>query len=156
MKTFCASPNTSLKSVNRASAEWCPIWSARDSSPRPKSRHAAVPFRRFRASRELSPLPPKPSRISWKPRPSSMAALLDVNALIALVDSDHVGHSAMQKWFLKHHRSGWATCPLTENGMVRVLSQPAYPSGQRSPAEVIQILHALKQAFEDSHRFWSD
>jgi uncharacterized protein len=85
-----------------------------------------------------------------------MAALLDVNALIALVDSDHVGHSAMQKWFLKHHRPGWATCPLTENGMVRVLSQPAYPSGQRSPAEVIQILHALKQAFEHSHRFWSD
>lgn len=85
-----------------------------------------------------------------------MAALLDVNALIALVDADHVGHSAMQNWFLRHYRFGWATCPLTENGMVRVLSQPTYPSGQRTPAEVIQVLHALRAAFEDSHRFWSD
>ncbi len=62
----------------------------------------------------------------------------------------------MQKWFLAHHREGWATCPLTENGMVRVLSQPAYPSGQRAPAEVIQLLSALKSAFEASYQFWPD
>jgi toxin-antitoxin system PIN domain toxin len=85
-----------------------------------------------------------------------VAALLDVNALIALVDSDHVGHEAIQKWFMKHHRAGWATCPLTENGMVRVLSQPAYPSGQRTPAEVIQVLNALKASFENTYRFWAD
>lgn len=85
-----------------------------------------------------------------------MAALLDVNALIALVDPDHVGHQAMQRWFTRHHRSGWATCPLTENGMVRILSQAAYPSGQRTPAEVIQILNVLKMAFANSHQFWPD
>ena len=85
-----------------------------------------------------------------------MAALLDVNALISLVDSDHVGHQTIQKWFTGHHRSGWATCPLTENGMVRVLSQAAYPSGQRTPAEVIQVLNALKAAFATSHQFWPD
>ena len=85
-----------------------------------------------------------------------MSALLDVNALIALVDSDHIGHHAMQKWFTQHHRRGWATCPITENGMVRVLSQPAYPSGQRTPAEVIQILNALKTTFANSYRFWPD
>ncbi len=85
-----------------------------------------------------------------------MAALLDVNALIALVDSDHLGHRAMQKWFKRYHRSGWATCPLTENGMVRVLSQAAYPSGQRTPAEVIQVLNALKTAFRSSYQFWPD
>ncbi len=85
-----------------------------------------------------------------------MAALLDVNALISLVDSDHVDHRAMQKWFLSHHQEGWATCPLTENGMVRVLSQPAYPSGQRTPMEVIQLLAALKAAFELSYQFWPD
>ncbi len=83
-------------------------------------------------------------------------ALLDVNALIALVDLDHVEHRAMEKWFLKHHSSGWATCPLSENGMVRVLSQAAYPSGQRTPAEVVQILNALKAAFDDSYEFWPD
>jgi toxin-antitoxin system PIN domain toxin len=85
-----------------------------------------------------------------------MAALLDVNALIALVDSQHLAHEEMQRWFLGRHASGWATCPLTENGMVRVLSQPAYPSGQRTPAEVIQVLNALKAAFENSHEFWPD
>lgn len=85
-----------------------------------------------------------------------MTALLDVNALIALVDSDHVGHESVRSWFMAHHRSGWATCPLTENGMVRVLSQPAYPSGQRTPAEVIQVLVALKTAFSDSYEFWPD
>ena len=85
-----------------------------------------------------------------------MAALLDVNALIALVDSDHVGHQPIRKWFTANQKSGWATCPLTENGMVRVLSQQAYPSGQRTPAEVIQILNALKAAFEETYQFWPD
>jgi uncharacterized protein len=85
-----------------------------------------------------------------------MSALLDVNALIALVDSDHVSHDATRKWFTRRHKSGWATCPLTENGMVRVLSQPAYPSGQRTPVEASQVLAALKTAFGTSHEFWAD
>ena len=84
-----------------------------------------------------------------------MAALLDVNALIALVDADHIEHQAMQKWFHGHHRSGWATC-CSPNGMIRVLSQAAYPSGQRTPAEGIQVLTALKAAFANSYQFWSD
>jgi len=85
-----------------------------------------------------------------------MAALLDVNALIALVDSDHVGHEAMHRWFRKHAKEGWATCPLTENGMVRVLSQAAYPSGQRSPADVVELMKTLKSAFAENHQFWAD
>lgn len=85
-----------------------------------------------------------------------MTALLDVNALIALVDSDHVHHARMRKWFLGRAGERWATCPLTENGMVRVLSQPAYRSGQRTPAEAIDVLNALKAAFESTHEFWAD
>ncbi len=85
-----------------------------------------------------------------------MAALLDVNALIALMDSDHVEHHAMRTWFTKHHSAGWATCPLCENGLVRVLSQKTYPSGQRTPIEAIQVLSALKAAFESSYQFWPD
>jgi uncharacterized protein len=85
-----------------------------------------------------------------------MAALLDVNCLIALVDSDHVGHEAVHQWFRKHSARGWATCAITENGMIRVLSQSAYPSGRRSPADVIAILKALKLAFLKSHQFWAD
>ncbi len=85
-----------------------------------------------------------------------MAALLDVNALIALVDSDHVSHKPITHWFRQHHRSGWATCPLTENGMVRILSQPGYASGRKTPAEVIDVLSALKAAFAQSYKFWPD
>jgi toxin-antitoxin system PIN domain toxin len=85
-----------------------------------------------------------------------MAALLDVNCLIALVDPDHIGHDAMHHWFQEHASEGWATCPLTENGMVRVLSQPAYPSGRRSPADVIGILAAVKKACPETHEFWVD
>jgi uncharacterized protein len=85
-----------------------------------------------------------------------LTALLDVNALIALVDADHVHHEAMRGWFLTSQSAGWATCPLTENGMVRVLSRPAYRSGQRAPVEIVDVLIALKGAFGDSHEFWPD
>lgn len=85
-----------------------------------------------------------------------MPSLLDVNALIALVDENHVQHETMRRWFSSHHQRGWATCPLTENGMVRVLSQPAYPGGPWSPADVIQILSALRNTFEKSYQFWAD
>src|SRR4051812_37660398 len=85
-----------------------------------------------------------------------MAALLDVSTLIALVDSDHVGHGAIQKWFMQHRRSGWATCPLTENGMVRVLSQAAYRNSNRTPAEIVKILNAIKTVFKFFHQFWPD
>jgi len=86
-----------------------------------------------------------------------VTALLDVNVLIALVDSAHVHHEAAHLWFAAHIRNeGWATCPLTENGMVRVLSQPTYPSGQCTPAEVVEILRALKNSHRQVHEFWTD
>lgn len=73
-----------------------------------------------------------------------MAWLLGVNALIALIDPLHVHHHSMHRWFEARDPRAWATCPLVENGLVRVLSQPSYPSGRRTPAEVIGILEALK------------
>lgn len=85
-----------------------------------------------------------------------MAALLDVNALIALIDRDHVSHDPIHRWFAAHAHKGWATCSITENGIVRVLSQPAYPSGQRSPAEALHVLRALKAAYRKIHEFWAD
>ena len=62
----------------------------------------------------------------------------------------------MHRWFGAHARKGWATCPITENGLVRVVSQAAYPSGQRSPEEVIATLRRLKAARRESHQFWPD
>jgi predicted nucleic acid-binding protein len=81
---------------------------------------------------------------------------LDVNSLIAFFDHDHVHHTTMRRWFVNHYREGWATCPLTENGTIRVLSQSAYPSGRRSPADVIKLLRDLKDAQPGSHTFFSD
>ena len=56
----------------------------------------------------------------------SRVALLDVNVLVALFDSSHVHHEVAHDWFADHRAQGWATCPHTENGFVRVLANPAY------------------------------
>ncbi len=51
-------------------------------------------------------------------------ALLDVNALVALAWDSHVHHVPMRQWFAEHAARGWATCPITESGFVRVSSNP--------------------------------
>lgn len=53
-----------------------------------------------------------------------MRALLDVNVLIALPDSDHASHVAATEWFGRNARAGWASCAITQNGCVRVMSHP--------------------------------
>lgn len=84
----------------------------------------------------------------------SQPNLLDVNFLIALFDPDHVHHEAAHSWFGSQRSSGWATCPLTENGAVRILSNPAYSPTAARPAEIARRL----AAFHDSgdHMFWPD
>jgi toxin-antitoxin system PIN domain toxin len=82
-----------------------------------------------------------------------MRALLDVNVLIALHDSDHVHHQRASEWFAAHAKKGWASCPLTQNGCLRVMSQPAYPSAQ----SLASLLDMLRQSTSTSfHEFWSD
>ena len=56
----------------------------------------------------------------------SGVALLDVNVLVALFDPDHVHHEAAHDWFANEGTGGWATCPVTENGFIRVITNPAY------------------------------
>jgi toxin-antitoxin system PIN domain toxin len=84
----------------------------------------------------------------------SLVGLLDVNALVALFDPDHVHHEAAHRWFAAHRSAGWATCPLTENGVVRVLSNPAYSATAERPAQVIERLRAFCESGD--HAFWSD
>lgn len=81
-------------------------------------------------------------------------ALLDVNALVALAWDSHVHHAAMREWFSAAGSSGWATCPITESGFVRVSSNPkALPSpiGISAARGVLAALRAL-----DGHRFLVD
>ena len=82
-----------------------------------------------------------------------MRALLDVNVLIALLDVDHMHHETARHWLRENIRDGWATCPFTEIGCVRVMAQPAYPNSL--PAS--QVAERLRDALAaDHHQFWPD
>lgn len=79
------------------------------------------------------------------------AALLDVNVLVALFDPDHVHHEAAHDWFAEHRTNGWATCPVTENGFVRVVSHAQYGAAGR-PAEIVERLRRFCTGAH--HAFW--
>lgn len=84
-----------------------------------------------------------------------MRALLDVNVLIALLDPDHAFHERSHRWWATQARHGWASCPLTENGLVRIMSNPAYSKTARfSPKDLIQ--HLQQFAHDSDHEFWPD
>lgn len=55
-------------------------------------------------------------------------ALLDVNVLIALLDADHLHHARASAWLAENIGAGWASCAITQNGCVRIMSQPGYPN----------------------------
>lgn len=78
-------------------------------------------------------------------------ALLDVNVLLALLDSDHVDHERAGEWLDAELETGWASCPITENGFVRILSQPRYPSPV-TPAQAVELLSAARET--PHHAFW--
>ena len=81
-------------------------------------------------------------------------ALLDVNVLVALFDPDHVHHEASHEWFAAHRTEGWATCPLTENGLVRILSNAAYSGVHETTVAIRGRLSAF--CGSGDHTFWPD
>jgi toxin-antitoxin system PIN domain toxin len=81
-------------------------------------------------------------------------ALLDVNVLVALFDPDHAHHEPAHRWFADQRLIGWATCPLTENGLLRVLSHPAYPRAAERPEPVLDRLRTF--CGSGGHQFWPD
>lgn len=82
-----------------------------------------------------------------------MIGLLDTNVLIALFDTRHVHHKAAHEWMNRNRSLGWATCPITQNGCIRVVSQPQYP-GRLPVSEIVRRLRAVTAA--DEHTFWPD
>jgi uncharacterized protein len=81
-------------------------------------------------------------------------SLLDVNALVALAWDSHVHHAAIRNWFSRNSKQGWATCPITENGFVRVSSNPKVlpsPIGAETARSVLLALRAT-----DGHYFVTD
>jgi len=82
-----------------------------------------------------------------------MRALLDINVLIALLDEDHSMHRQAARWFAANADDGWASCPITQNGCVRIMSHPGYPN----PVPVGAVIERLAEAIATAeHEFWSD
>jgi toxin-antitoxin system PIN domain toxin len=80
----------------------------------------------------------------------------DVNVLIALFDPAHIHHHPAQNWFATARTSGWATCPLTENGFLRVVTNPSYPNVRLTVADAGAHLRSLIDSHPQTHQFWAD
>ena len=80
--------------------------------------------------------------------------LLDVNVVLAIIDPAHQHHSLAFEWFRAESRAGFATCPLVQNGVLRIASNPAYPN---RPGDVDDVRRALRRLCDQpGHRFWGD
>jgi toxin-antitoxin system PIN domain toxin len=78
-------------------------------------------------------------------------ALLDTTVLLALLDSDHVDHDRARVWLDGEIATGWASCAITQNGFVRIVSRPRYPSPV-TPAEAVDVLD--RACASPHHEFW--
>lgn len=83
-----------------------------------------------------------------------MTFLLDVNVLIALIDRCHVQHDLAHDWFAREGASAWATCPITENGVLRIVGQTRYPNSPGPPTVVAPLMKTMCAL--DGHVFWAD
>jgi uncharacterized protein len=80
-----------------------------------------------------------------------MRALLDINVLLSLLDADHADHPRARRWLSAEIQHGWASCAITQNGFVRVISQPRYPS----PVPAAEAIDRLARAAgTPHHEFW--
>ena len=117
-----------------------------------KTKTGAAAPRRVVEARE-----PRPDyRAMLEPRAKAKTerrALLDVNVLIALLDADHLHHRRATHWLAEHVALGWASCAITQNGCVRIMSQPGYPNSL--PAA--RVAERLREAtLTEHHAFVPD
>jgi uncharacterized protein len=80
--------------------------------------------------------------------------LLDVNVLVALMWPDHDFHEVVQAWFGQNARKGWATCPITQAGFVRIVSNPSFSIRAVTPPDALRTLDLTLQ--HPAHHFWPD
>jgi toxin-antitoxin system PIN domain toxin len=82
-----------------------------------------------------------------------LPALLDGNVLIALFDETHVPHEPAHDWFADEGAGGWATCPITENGFLRVMTHPRASDGTDRDTVFASL---RKLCSRHDHLFWTD
>jgi toxin-antitoxin system PIN domain toxin len=80
-------------------------------------------------------------------------ALLDINVLIALLDPDHALHDRARDWFARNASSGWASCPITQNGCARIMAHTGYPNALPVRAVLERLYEATRGP---NHEFWAD
>ena len=80
-----------------------------------------------------------------------MRALFDVNFLIALFLPSHIFHQTAVTWFAENQQFGWSSCAITENGAVRILSQPSLGSGLTCAGAIAKLADAIQRT---DHAFW--
>jgi toxin-antitoxin system PIN domain toxin len=80
--------------------------------------------------------------------------LLDVNVLIAMAWPPHPAHVRVHKWLSHHAHEGWATCPLTQTGFVRIVSNPVFSANAPGPEDALSLLRA--NLSHPAHTFWTD
>lgn len=81
--------------------------------------------------------------------------LLDVNILLALADPKHPHHAIAKNFFVNKRPGAWATCPLVENGFLRILSGNSYAHRVDSPRTARVILDQMIRS-SPGHQFWPD
>lgn len=83
-----------------------------------------------------------------------MRSLLDVNVWVALFDDAHQ-FSERANRFVEQPGAQIATCPLVENGVIRVMSLPGYGRTGGVPLPVVR--ERLRDACDSlDHEFWPD
>ena len=80
--------------------------------------------------------------------------LLDVNVLVAMAWPRHTAHAVVQKWLARHADDGWASCPLTQAGFARIVSNPAFSRDALTPKQAVALLEANLE--HPAHHFWQD
>jgi uncharacterized protein len=77
-----------------------------------------------------------------------VTVLLDANVLIALLVDDHVHHAAAENWFTTM-AGNFATCPVTQGSLMRLLIREGQPAGMARAV--------LSQTTANPrHEFWPD
>jgi uncharacterized protein len=76
--------------------------------------------------------------------------LLDANVLVALIDRSHLHHQAASAWFAAQ-TGGFATCPITQSTLLRLLLRFGAVSDAAGAVAVLQQL-----CRHPRHVFWAD
>ena len=85
--------------------------------------------------------------------PGETTHLADVNVLLALLWPRHEGHTAAQMWFATSGFRAWATNPLTQLGVLRLLTNPRVSQATVGATAALSLLSDACR--HQGHRFWS-